>query len=130
MKSYRKTRRTARRLFRLCVVGGVVDEGRVRQVAARIAASGRHDTLPLLSHFARLVRLDRDRHTAVVASALPLPDDVRDGVSAQIARAHGPRIRVKFAVDPALLAGVSIRVGSQVYDGSVRARLAALESCL
>jgi F0F1-type ATP synthase delta subunit len=33
-------------------------------------------------------------------------------------------------VDPALLAGVSIRVGSEVYDGSVRARLAAFESRL
>jgi F-type H+-transporting ATPase subunit delta len=130
MKSNKNTRRAARRLFRVCVVDGVLDEGRVRHVAARTAASGRQDALPLLSQFARLVRLDRDRRTALVASALPLPADVRDGVSAQLARTYGPTIRVKFAVDPVLLAGVSIRVGSQVYDGSVRARLAALESRL
>jgi F-type H+-transporting ATPase subunit delta len=130
MKSNRKARRTARRLFRLCVIGGVVDEGRARQVAARTAAFGGHDALPVLGEFARLVRLDCDRRTALVASALPLPTDVRDGVSAQLARAYGPTIRVKFAVDTALLAGVSIRVGSEVYDGSVRARLAELESRL
>jgi F-type H+-transporting ATPase subunit delta len=130
MKSNRKTRRAARRLFRLCVAGGVLDEGRARQVAALTAASRRADTLPLLSQFARLVRLDCDRRTALVASALPLPADVRDDVSAHLARAYGPTIRVTFEVDPALLAGVSIRVGSEVYDGSVRARLAALESRL
>jgi F-type H+-transporting ATPase subunit delta len=130
MKSNRKTKRTARRLFRLCLVGGVLDEGRARQVAALTTASGRQDTVPLLGQFARLVRLDCDRRTALVASALPLPADVQDGVSAHLARAYGPTIRVKFAVDAALLAGVSIRVGSDVYDGSVRARLAALEARL
>jgi F-type H+-transporting ATPase subunit delta len=117
-------------LFRLCAVNSVLDEGRVREVVARIAASGRQDALPLLGHFARLVRLDCDRRAALVASALPLPADVREDLSAQIARAHGLRIRVTFAVEPALLGGVSIRVGSHVYDGSVRARLAALESRL
>jgi F-type H+-transporting ATPase subunit delta len=112
------------------MVGGALEEGRARRVAVRIAASGRHDALPLLRDFTRLVRLERDRRTALVASALPLPADVRDGVSAQLARVYGPTIRTTFAVDPALLAGVSIRVASQVYDGSVRARLAALESRL
>ena len=130
MKSNKRARRAARRLFRLCVVNSVLDEGRVREVVARTAASGRQDALPLLSHFARLVRLDCARRTAVVASAQPLPADVRDGLDAQLTGAYGPTIRVIFAVEPALLAGVSIRVGSQVYDGSVRARLAALESRL
>jgi F-type H+-transporting ATPase subunit delta len=117
-------------LFRLCMVGDVLDEGRARRVAALTAASRRQDTLPLLSQFARLVRLDCDRRTALVASALPLPADVRDVVRTHLTRAYGPTTRVKFAVDAELLAGVSIRVGSDVYDGSVRARLAALEARL
>jgi F-type H+-transporting ATPase subunit delta len=112
------------------MVGDVLDEGRARRVAALTVASRRQDMLTLLSQFARLVRLDCDRRTALVASALPLPADVRDDVRVHLTRAYGPTMRVKFAVDAALLAGVSIRVGSDVYDGSVRARLAALEARL
>jgi F-type H+-transporting ATPase subunit delta len=130
MKSNRVARRAARRLLRLCVVDGLLDEGRARQVAARIAASRRHRSLPVLGEFARLVRLDCERRTSVVESAVALPPDVRDGVSARLAAVYGPAITVTFAVEPALLAGISIRVGSEVYDGSVRARLAALEARL
>ena len=130
MKSNKKAGRAARGLFRLCVVEGLLDEGRVRQVAARIAASGRHGSLPVLGEFVRLVRLDCERRAVVVESAAPLPHDVRDGVSARLAEAYGPAITVTFGVDPALLAGISVRVGSEVYDGSVRARLAALEARL
>jgi F-type H+-transporting ATPase subunit delta len=130
MSSNRKTGRAARRLFRLCVVDGLLDEGRVRQVAARIGAPGQHGSLPVLHEFARLVRLDVERRTAVVESAVPLPYDVRDDVCARLAKAYGPAITVTFGVDPALLAGISVRVGSAIYDGSVRARLATLEARL
>ena len=130
MMSNKRAGRAARDLFRLCVVEGFLDEGRARQVAVRIAVSGRHDSLPVLREFARLVRLDCERRAAVVESAAPLPRDVRDGVSARLTDVYGPAIRVSFGVDPALLAGISVRVGSEVYDGSVRARLAALEARL
>ncbi len=75
MKGTRKTRRTARQLFRLCVVGGTLDAARVRQVAARVAASGRRGALAVLSDFRRMVRLESERHTAIVESATPLADD-------------------------------------------------------
>ena len=127
MKSNRKDGRAARRLFRLCVVEGLLDEGRVRQVVARIAAPGRRGSLPVLSEFVRLVRLDCERRAVVVESAVPLSPDVRDGVSARLAAAYGSAITVAVGVDPALLAGISVRVGSEVYDGSVRGGLDALE---
>ena len=130
MKSNRKARRAARRLFRLCLTGGTLNEARARQIAAGIAASGRRGSLPILSDFVRLIRLDCDRRTAVVESALPLPADIRDAVSARLTRHHGPGTRTTFAQNPALLAGLRVRVGSQIYDGSVRARLAALEARL
>jgi F-type H+-transporting ATPase subunit delta len=108
----------------------MLDEARVRHVAARLAASRRRGALPVASWFLRLVRLDVDRHRAVVESALPLPVDVRDGVSARLAGIYGPGVKATFALNPALGAGLRIQVGSQVYDGSVRARLAALEARL
>ena len=82
MKTKRHIARAARRLFRVCVVNGVLDENRVRQVATRLAASGRRGALQVLSGFLRLVRLNLHQRTAVVESAAALPDDLRDSVTA------------------------------------------------
>jgi F-type H+-transporting ATPase subunit delta len=126
MRASRKAKRTARQLFRLCVVAGVLDERRVRQVVHRIARSGRRGALEVLSDFRRLVRLDRDRHTALVESAAPLARDLRQHIQADLLRLYGPGLKTSFERNPDLIGGVRIRVGSDVYDDSVRARLAAL----
>ena len=130
MKATRKARRAARQLFRLCLVDGRMDQSRVRRVAQQIAASRRRGSLAVLADFKRLVRLDRDRHAAVVASAVPLPDDLRASVGDSLARIYGPGLDTSFEQDPDLIAGMRIRVGSDVYDGTLRTRLAALEARL
>ena len=84
----------------------------------------------MLSRFQRLVRLDVTKHRADVASAVPLAQDLRALVEAGIARLYGSGIVTDFAEDPALLGGVRITVGSDVYDGNIRAGLTALESRL
>jgi F-type H+-transporting ATPase subunit delta len=130
MKSTRRTRRAARQLFRLCVVDGRLDEERVRRVARRIAESRRRGGVAVLSDLQRLVRLDRERHTAVVESATSLSDDVREDVKTGLARIYGTELETSFEHNPALIGGMRIRVGSDVYDGSVRSKLEALETRL
>ena len=127
MKTTRQIKREAKRLFRLCLVNGSLDEGRTRKVVQRIIGDKRRSGLALLSHFQRLVRLDFARHTAEVESAMPLPADLRARIEAGLARTYGPGISASFAHNPGLIGGMRIKVGSDVYDGSVRARLAALE---
>jgi F-type H+-transporting ATPase subunit delta len=126
MKATARTRRAARRLFRLCVVDGALDDSRVRHVAQRIAASRRRAALPVLAEFGHLVRLECDRHAALVESAAPLPGDLRDDIRDRLAGRYGPRTAVAFAQNPGLIGGIRIRVGSDVFDGSVRQRLAAI----
>jgi F-type H+-transporting ATPase subunit delta len=130
MKATRKARQAARQLFRLCLVDGRLDEGRVRQVARRLAESERRGALAVLSDLRRMVRLDRDRHRAVVESATRLSDDVRDDVVTGLTRLYGSGLDTSFEQNPGLIAGMRIQVGSDVYDGSVRARLAAIEARL
>ncbi len=127
MKTTRQTKREAKRLFRFCLVNGLLDEARTRQVVQRIIDARRRGGLALLSHFQRLVKLDSARHTAEVESAMPLPEDLRASVQAGLARVYGPGISPSFAHNPGLIGGMRIKVGSDVYDGSVRARLAELE---
>ena len=130
MKATTRTRRAARQLFRLCLVDGALNEDRVREVAGRLASSGRRGAIPILSNLHRLVRLARDRQTAVVESATPLDADLRESIKADLARRYGPGIELSFVELPALIGGMRIRVGSDVYDSTVRSRLAALEARL
>jgi len=127
MRTTRRARREARRLYRACVVDGLLDEGRARQVVERVAGARRRGSLPILSHFRRLVRLDRARHRAVVESAVPLPPDLRASVEAGVVSAYGPGVSTSFAENPELIGGMRVRVGSDVYDGSVRTALLTLE---
>jgi len=130
MKATRRTRRLARKLFRLCMVDGHLDENRVRTIVQRVAHSNRRGSLPVLMQLQRLVRLDLDQRTARVESAMPLTDDVRRDVVAGLARLYGSGVATSFEQNPALIGGMRIKVGSDVYDGSVRSRLAALEARL
>jgi F-type H+-transporting ATPase subunit delta len=127
MKVTKRTRRAARTLFRLCVIDGGIDDARAHHVARKLAASKRRLALPLLSGFARLIRLEHRRRSAIVESAAPLPDALRTSVQADLARVYGPRVVARFEANPALIGGMRVTVGSDVYDGSLRAKLAALE---
>jgi F-type H+-transporting ATPase subunit delta len=128
MQTTKHMERDAKRLLRLCLADGSLDEARVRQVVDRVIASGRSGGLGVLARFQRLVRLDRARHSADVDSAAPLPAEVRAAIEAAIGRMLGPEATTTFAENPALLGGVRVKIGSDVYDGSIQGHLAAIES--
>jgi len=127
MKTTKQAKREAKRLFRACLVNGLLDKSRTRQVVRRIIESKRRGDQALLSHFRRLVKLEYAWHTAEVESAVPVDADLRASIQAGLARVYGPGINALVVHNPGLIGGMRIKVGSDVYDGSVRARLAALE---
>ena len=67
---------------------------------------------------------------AEVRSALELSAEQQQALSAQLARLAGKQIRMKFVSDPDLIGGVTARIGSKLYDGSVRGRLARMRQGL
>ncbi len=127
MKISKRAKREAKQLFRLCLANGLLDENRVRRVVQHLLAAGRRNCPAILAHFERLLKLDLARHTATIESATPLPADLQAAIEAGLTRRYGPGLTTAFAHRPALIGGMRIQVGSDVYDGSVRAGLAALE---
>lgn len=127
MKTIKQTRREARQLFHLCLVDGRLDEDRARLVVNRVIEARRRGFIAVLSDLQRLVRLERARYMAKVESAAPLPEELRTSVRSGLARTYGTGIVTSFFHNPALIGGMRVKVGSDVYDGSVRAKLAALE---
>ena len=63
---------------------------------------------------------------AEVSSPRELTETQRGAINAQLEHVTGKRIRMRFAVDPELIGGVVARIGSTVYDGSVRGQLQTL----
>lgn len=127
MKVSKQARREAKELFRSCQVNGLLDEGRVRQVAQRVLAAKPRGYLAILSRFQRLVKLDIERRTARVESAAALTTGLQDALQTSLRRVYGPGLNISFAQEQSLIGGMRIKVGSDVYDGSIQARLKALQ---
>jgi F-type H+-transporting ATPase subunit delta len=123
----KQVKREAKQLFRLCLVGGSLDEQRVRQVVQNTIAARYRRGHAVLTRFLRLVRLEQAQHTARVESATPLPASLQSSTQSALTRQYGPRLRISFVEQPSLIAGMRIQVGSDVYDASVQAGLARLE---
>ncbi len=68
--------------------------------------------------------------SASVSSAKDLSDSQRQAIETQVSRLAGKKAKLKFSTDPALIGGVVARVGSTVYDGSVRGQLDRLKAKL
>lgn len=119
--------RKAKKLFRLCVVSGWLDEDRARRVVQKIAAERRRGYLRLLRQFGRLLRVQQEQHSARVECAVPSTPDIESSVRHRIESLYGPGIATVFAHNSHLIGGMRIRVGSYVYDGSILNRLTALE---
>ena len=126
MKISKRARRDAKQMFRSCVLNGLLDDDRVRQTVRQIIAQKPRGYFGILTHFQRLVKLDVARRTARIESAIQLPEGLSTAIQANLARRYGPGLAVSFVQKQELIGGLRVQVGSDVYDGSIRARLAEL----
>jgi F-type H+-transporting ATPase subunit delta len=127
MKITKQARRDAKDLFRAAQTHGVLDEGKVRQVVDEVIRAKPRGYVATLSHFQRLVKLDLDRRTATVESVVTLDGAQQEQVKSVLTKRYGPGLQFQFAQNPALIGGMRIKVGSDVFDGSIQGRLAQLQ---
>ena len=127
MKISKQARRDAKQLFNACKVGGLLDENKVRQIVAQVIAQKPRGYVEVLSQLQRFVKLDVARRTAKIESAVEPSPALQESIKSNLTKRYGGGLNISFSVNPALLGGLRIQVGSDVYDGSVAARLTALE---
>lgn len=127
MKISKQARRDAKDLFRATQVNGVLDESKARQVVDEVLATKPRSYLAILTHFQRLVKLDLDCRNARIESVIPLDETQQATVKATLNKRYGNGLTFTFALNPSLIGGMRIKVGSDVYDGSIQTRLAQLE---
>jgi F-type H+-transporting ATPase subunit delta len=127
MKVSKQARREAKELFRDSFVNGALDENRVRQFVNEVVELKPRGYAMILSHYHRLIKLEIESRMAKVESPAPLSPELQLEVTNKLNGIYGRGLNISFAQNPALLGGLRIKVGSDVYDGSVEARLESLE---
>lgn len=130
MKISKEVQAQARRLMRLCIgADGLMSEDTVRLVADKITADKPRNYLALLTAFTELVRQERSAHTATITSAVPLTEAEQAAITAKLnARQSG--LNYEWQVDPTLIAGLTVKVGDNVTDSSIRTRIEQLTKTL
>lgn len=126
MKITKEVQAQARRLIRLCLgEDGLLQVDKVRLVAAQLQQKQPRNYISLLSAFTELVRLEEERHTATITSAVPLTEQEQALIRAKLNARHAG-LQYVWRVEPELIAGIVVRVGDEVVDASVRSRIGRL----
>jgi len=90
-----------------------------------------HGRIPMLSQITRQFETELNRQLgfveADITSSRPLSAEEQHSLESQVERMTGRRVRARYGTNPELLGGVVVRVGSTIYDGSVRGQLQRLK---
>ena len=127
MKISKQAQREARQLFRSCLVNGILDEHRVRQAVALLAENKPRGYVEILARLHRLVKLDVAKRTARVENAVETTPEQQAGIQASLEKHYGAGLDISYWKNPALIGGLRIQVGSDLYDGTVKTRLEKLQ---
>ena len=130
MKIPKEARKLSRSLFRASFTGGRLDRAKVAAVLQDVAARKPRHTVGVLKDYQRLVRLELARRHAVIESATPLEPAATEGILRDLQARFGSDITHEIKVNPTLIGGVRIQLGSDVWDGSVQGRLELLQNAL
>ena len=130
MKVSKDARRTARQLFALATRDGALNDDTVRKILVKMREDKPRNYAGVLVAFSRLVKLEKERNHATVESAVELTPALREEITSGLKKKFGDQLTFEYNVNPELLGGVRAKVGSNVWDGSVKARLANLADSL
>lgn len=129
MKLSSESRQLAKSLLTFVRVGeGKIDEARVRLVLGKFLQEKPRQYLAVLTQFKKLVELELAKRKAMVQSAMSLQEDERQNVLRFLEGRYGQGLNPAFEIKPELKGGLLIKVGSDVWDGSIRNRLEQLKA--
>ena len=130
MKINKEMRQLSKGLLRSSFTNGQLDDGRIRSlVKALIEKKPRH-YLKVLEAYKRLLRLELEKRSATIETASELDLNSGAAIIANLKRKYGSDLDTRFVVNRELLGGMRLRVGSDVWDSSVRNRLQRLQQQL
>jgi F-type H+-transporting ATPase subunit delta len=123
MKASKVATSTARSIFRLCSPDGQMNDEHLRLAVTKIATEKPRDYRGILHVLRRLVQAEVASKQVTVESAASLDANTAESLATSLRSQYGQDLSFDFKTNPDLLGGLRIRVGNDVFDGSVKARL-------
>jgi F-type H+-transporting ATPase subunit delta len=127
MRVSKDVRQIARELLRASFTDNQLDQGRIASVVDSVLNKKPRNYIKILDYYKRLLRLEAEKRHARIETATPLNQNVGSEIVSNLKKRYGTDLTSEFVVNPALLGGMRIRVGSDVWDSSVRNRLERLQ---
>ncbi len=118
----------AKSLAKACMPDGILDDARVSKVLAEVSSRRPAGYAQMLHEFHRLIRLEVEKRTALIQTAAPIDAAGKESLTRAVHQRFGVDVETQFSVNPELIAGVRIRVGSDLLDANVKERLLRLEA--
>jgi F-type H+-transporting ATPase subunit delta len=116
----------ARQLFTMSVVDGAVSADRVAGVLEYVEKHGVANPVMVLKAYQRLIAMELAKGLALVEHAGAVNDAMLASIAAAMTRRYGRPVTASARANPALLAGIRVHVGDDIYESSVAGQLAAL----
>ena len=126
MKGTKQSRRLAKQLFKSCQVDDRLNADRVRKAVRLLIEQKPRGYFGILQNLQRLVKLDEASRSARVESAVALSQAQQQDVRNSLKRLKSTDVMVEFATNSGLIGGMRVKIGDDVYDGSVKTRLTSL----
>jgi len=130
MKINKEIRQLSRQMLRASFTDGQLDQGKIASLVQSLIAKKPRRFLDILQNYKRLLRLEIEKRRATIESASELSSQNSSTILAKLKQRYGDDLTAEFRIDPKLLGGMRIRVGSDVWDGTVRNRLQQLQQQL
>ena len=130
MKINKEIRQLSREMLRTSFTDGQLDPGRIGSLVDSLIARKPRHYVEVLKNYRRLLRLELEKRSARIETASEVDSAIRSEILANLKKKYGTDLTAEFVVDLALLGGMRIRVGSDVWDGTVRGRLERLQQQL
>ena len=130
MKINKEIRRLSREMLRASFTDGQLDPGRITSLVDSLIARKPRNSVEILQNYRRLLRLELEKRRARIETASEVDPETRSKLIADLKQKYGNDLTTEFVVNPQLLGGMRIRVGSDVWDGTVRNRLERLQQQL
>lgn len=126
MAALKQIRATARLFLKLSVENGQVSEARVRDVLTWFEQKTPANAAAILREYQRLIEREINRSLARIEHAGPLPEGTSAAIAASLAKLYGRPVNATARENPALLAGVRISIGDDVFERSIASQLETL----
>jgi len=130
MKINKEIRRLSRGMLRASFTDGQLDPGRIKSLVDSLIEKKPRHYIDVLKNYRRLLRLELEKRRARVETASQLDSSVSSELVNNLKKKYGSDLTTEFVVNRELLGGMRVRVGNDVWDGTVRNRLERLQQQL